>query len=100
MDDLKELSWEGSSLEDLMEFPPGARRAMGFQLHLVQSGEMPDDWMTLNKLGKGERGFTKFDFPSTTIYTAPRTWLSLQMSSPFYIAGKRKHKRHRIVTRL
>ena len=56
MDDLKDISWEGSSLEDLLKFPPDARRAMGFQLHIVQSGKMPDDWKILNKLGKGVTG--------------------------------------------
>ena len=56
MDELKDISWEGSSLEDLLKFPEDARRAMGYQLHLVQSGEMPDDWKVLSKLGKGVTG--------------------------------------------
>jgi phage-related protein len=59
MVDLKDISWEGSSLEDLLKFPPAARRAMGYQLHLVQSGEMPADWKVLNKLGKGVTGVYK-----------------------------------------
>jgi len=53
MGDLKDILWEGSSFEDLLEFPDSARHDMGYQLHLVQSGEMPDDWKTLNNLGKG-----------------------------------------------
>jgi len=29
---------------------------MGYQIHLVQTGEMPDDWKPLSKLGKGISG--------------------------------------------
>jgi phage-related protein len=56
MEELKDISWEGSSLEDLKKFPPDARSGMGYQLHLVQSGEMPDDWKALGNLGKGITG--------------------------------------------
>jgi phage-related protein len=47
---------EGSSFEDLMAFPPEARHRMGYQLHLVQSGEMPEDWKSLKHLGRGISG--------------------------------------------
>lgn len=56
MDELKNISWEGSSFEDLKRFPPEARSGMGYQLHLVQAGEMPDDWKALGNLGKGVTG--------------------------------------------
>ncbi len=29
---------------------------MGYQLHLVQAGEMPDDWKARGNLGKGVTG--------------------------------------------
>lgn len=29
---------------------------MGYQLHLVQTGQMPEDWKPLKKLGKGVSG--------------------------------------------
>lgn len=56
MHELKDISWEGSSLEDLLKFPEDVRRAMGYQLHMVQLGEMPDDWEVLSKLGNGVTG--------------------------------------------
>lgn len=56
MDDLKEILWEGTTHEDLMSFPETVRHDMGYQLHLVQSGEMPLDWKALTSLGKGISG--------------------------------------------
>ena len=73
MDELKDISWEGSSLEDLLKFPEDARRAMGYQLHLVQSGEMPDDWKVLSKLGKGVTGVYEIRLITSTIF---RTFFS------------------------
>ena len=56
MDELADIWWEGSSKEDLAAFPADSRHAMGYQLHLVQSGDMPEDWKPLNNLGKGILG--------------------------------------------
>jgi len=56
MSDDKDIWWEGSSLDDLRSFPEDAKHAMGYQLHRVQSGEMPEDWKTLNNLGKNISG--------------------------------------------
>ena len=53
---LKDILWEGNSYEDLMSFPPNVRHDIGYQLHLVQSGQMPTDWKPLAKLGKGISG--------------------------------------------
>jgi len=39
-----------------MCFPEEVRHDMGYQRHLVQSGEMPDDWKILSGLGKGISG--------------------------------------------
>jgi len=62
MDDLKDIWWEGTSKSDLSEFPDDARHLMGYQLHIVQSGEMPDDWKPLKNLGKGILVCMKFGF--------------------------------------
>ena len=56
MDELKDIWWEGTSKEDLNEFPDDAKHLMGYQLHIVQAGEMPDDWSSLKNLGKGITG--------------------------------------------
>jgi len=56
MDKIEPLWWEGSSLEDLRQFPEDARHAVGFQLFRVQSGEMPQDWKPLKGLGKDISG--------------------------------------------
>jgi len=45
---LKPLRFIGSSLDDLRNFPDEARRAVGFELHAVQSGFDPGDWKYLN----------------------------------------------------
>ena len=35
---IKEICWIGSSLEDLKDFPGGAKRNIGFALHFAQTG--------------------------------------------------------------
>jgi len=52
---MKNLKFVGSSLDDLREFPLGARKAAGYQLHQVQNGQEPDDWKPLTTVGKGVR---------------------------------------------
>ncbi len=39
---LKEVSWIGSSLEDLREFPEEVKDAVGYALHVIQLGDTPD----------------------------------------------------------
>lgn len=43
----------GSSLDDLRDFPRGARRETGFQLDKVQRGEEADDWKPMPAVGAG-----------------------------------------------
>jgi len=43
---MKRLSFVGSSLDDLRNFPDEARRAAGFELRAVQGGLEPSDWIT------------------------------------------------------
>ena len=56
VDEPKDIWWEGSSLDDLIALPKNAVRDMGYQLHLVQTGQQPDDWKPLGHLGKGITG--------------------------------------------
>lgn len=51
----REIRWVGSSYEDLLRFPPDARRQAGFQLGKVQARLDPDDWKPLSDLGAGVR---------------------------------------------
>jgi phage-related protein len=38
------IGWRGSALDDVRAFPDEARREAGYQLHLLQQREAPDDW--------------------------------------------------------
>ncbi len=51
----KEIRWIGSSYEDILDFPLGARKEAGFQLGKVQAGLDPDDWKPFGKVGAGTR---------------------------------------------
>ena len=55
MENNKEIRWVGSSYDDLLEFPDGARRQAGFQLGKVQAGLDPDDWKPFDDVGAGTR---------------------------------------------
>jgi len=50
---MKPLKFVGSSLEDLQDFPVGARRAAGFELWAVQRGLLPSDWKAMPSVGAG-----------------------------------------------
>jgi phage-related protein len=52
---LKPIEFAGDSLVRLRDFPPGARRAAGYQLDRVQRGFEPDDWKPMNAIGPGVR---------------------------------------------
>jgi phage-related protein len=51
----KPIRWQGSSLDDLKEFPESARREAGAQLNRVQAGLDPDDWKPFSDVGAGTR---------------------------------------------
>ena len=51
----KPVTFVGSSLDDLREFPPSARRNCGYQVDKVQRGEDPDDWKPMSAVGEGVR---------------------------------------------
>ena len=49
----KQLSWLGSSLDDIRAFPADARRDAGYQLGRVQQGLLPTDWKPMTTVGSG-----------------------------------------------
>lgn len=51
--DEKPLQFEASALADLRDFPEGARRRAGFELHQVQQGRLPSDWKPIASVGPG-----------------------------------------------
>ena len=53
---MKELYWYPASKSALDDFPTEAKQYFGYQLHLLQSGESPDDFKPLKDLGKGISG--------------------------------------------
>lgn len=53
---MKDLYWYPASKSDLDEFPDIVRKYFGYQLHLLQSGETPDDFKPVPSLGKGISG--------------------------------------------
>jgi phage-related protein len=50
---VKLVTFLGSSLKDLKNFPEDARRAAGFQLRRVQRGAEPADWKPMPTIGAG-----------------------------------------------
>jgi phage-related protein len=49
----KPIHWIGSSKQDLLELPEAACRAMGFELWLVQQGDLPSDFKPMTIVGSG-----------------------------------------------
>jgi len=52
---MKDLKFVGSSLDDLKAFPELARKRIGYELHLIQTGQDPTDWKPMSSVGKGVR---------------------------------------------
>ena len=50
---MTDVHFVGSSLDDLKNFPAGARREAGFELSNVQSGLQPSDWKPMSSVGAG-----------------------------------------------
>lgn len=49
----KPIDWRGSSLDDLRDFPDGAKSIAGFQLRKLQEGEEPDKYKPMVPVGPG-----------------------------------------------
>jgi phage-related protein len=52
-EDEKPIAWVGSTYRDLLSFPAGARREIGFQLGLVQNGVTPAGSKHMETVGAG-----------------------------------------------
>jgi len=50
---VKELTFMGSSLRDLISFPLEAKKVAGFELWQVQVGAMPSDFKPMPTVGAG-----------------------------------------------
>lgn len=50
---MKKLKFIGTSEDDLANFPPDAKRAVGFELWQVQIGAMPSDFKPMPSVGSG-----------------------------------------------
>lgn len=50
---MKPLEFAGRSREDVQEFPPLVRRAVGLELLKVQMGDSPKDFKPMPSVGKG-----------------------------------------------
>jgi phage-related protein len=51
--ELKGVTFWGTSLDDLRNFPDQARRKLGFEIDQVQRGLEPSDWSPMPDIGKG-----------------------------------------------
>ncbi len=52
---MKRLEFLGDSLARVRDFPQGARKEAGVQLHKVQLGLEPSDWKPMTTVGSGVR---------------------------------------------
>jgi len=52
---VKPVTFLGDSLDQLRDFPAGARREAGFQLERIQQGLMPANWKLVATVGQGVR---------------------------------------------
>src|SRR5258706_13731358 len=52
---MNRLEFLGDSLAQLRDFPEGARKEAGVQLHKVQLGLDPSDWKPMTSVGPGVR---------------------------------------------
>jgi phage-related protein len=55
MADVKPVEFRGTALADLRAFPEAARREAGHQFDQIQHGREPDDWKSINTVGRGVR---------------------------------------------
>jgi phage-related protein len=49
----KPIQWLGDSRDRLRRFPQTARREIGYQLSLIQTGRSPSDWKPIPVVGSG-----------------------------------------------
>jgi len=52
---MKQLLWVGNSYKAPTAFPKEIKQVAGFQLHLTQQGQDPDDWKPMQSIGANVR---------------------------------------------
>ncbi len=90
---MKELYFEGSSLNDLKAFPTDAKREAGFQLDRVQHDLDPVDWKPMRSIGAGVREIRIRCADGT--YRVIYTVMVVMPFMCFTPSSKRRRKRHR-----
>ncbi len=50
---MKKVGWVGNSLEEMQDLPKAIRKAIGFQIRLLQEGLDPDDFKPMPTVGSG-----------------------------------------------
>lgn len=50
---MKRIGWAGRSLLELREFPNAITQQAGYQLYLMQNGELPKGAKPMGRIGKG-----------------------------------------------
>jgi phage-related protein len=58
---MKRLDFLGDTLDQVRDFPEGARKEAGVQLHKVQQGLDPSDWKPMPSVGPGVREIRIWD---------------------------------------
>ena len=52
---MKQITFVGTTLKNIRDFPETAKRITGFQLRSIQRGDEPDDWKPMTSIGMGVR---------------------------------------------
>lgn len=48
---MKDIEFLGTSLADVRSFPDGIKQDTGYQLHKIQTGDMPDNYKPMSSIG-------------------------------------------------
>jgi len=78
--EIRDLRWLGDSKKRLKQFPKDVQSTIGFQLYLVQSGEMPTDSKPFKNVGSGV-----FELAIRYNKDAYRTVLAVQLGDCIYV---------------
>lgn len=90
---LRPLVWVGSSKKDLRAFPLGAKKFIGDELQLIQSGGMPKDAKPLKGIGSGV-----FEIALRYETDAYRTVVALQLGKKIYVLHAFQKKSRKGIT--
>ena len=97
---MKDLFWYPASKSALDDFPSEAKQYFGYQLHLLQSGETPDDFKPLKDLGKGISGVYELRYRDENNIFRVAYVARFDMPSWSYTVGRKKTQKtaHRDLT--